>query len=81
MYDLLLDPSQRKLKTQSSNTKIIAMIGGAVAAVFIRLFFSGCLTGTKIDSSKIVILPFKSLSDTKKEKLLAFGISQDLGLN
>jgi TolB-like protein len=36
-------------------------------------------TETKLDSSKIVILPFKSLSDTKKEKLLALGISQDLG--
>ena len=37
-YDLLLDPSQkRKLKTQSSNTKLIAMIGGAVAAVFMSL--------------------------------------------
>ena len=80
-YDLLLDPSQkRKLKTQSSNTKIIAMIGGAIAAVFIGLFFSGVLdTETKLDSSKIVVLPFKSLSDTKKEKLLALGISQDLG--
>ena len=80
-YDLLLDPSQkRKLKTQSSNTKLIAMIGGAVAAVFIGLFFSGILeTEKKLDSSKIVILPFKSLSDTKKEKLLALGISQDLG--
>ncbi len=80
-YDLLLDPSQkRKLKTQSSNTKLIAMIGGAIAAVFIGLFFSGVLdTETKLDSSKIVILPFKSLSDTKKEKLLALGISQDLG--
>ncbi len=80
-YDLLLDPSQkRKLKTQSSNTKLIAMIGGAIAAVFIGLFFSGVLdTETKLDSSKIVILPFKSLSETQKEKLLALGISQDLG--
>ena len=80
-YDLLLDPSQkRKLKTQSSNTKLIAMIGGTVAAVFIGLFFSGILdTEQKLDSSKIVILPFKSLSETKKEKLLALGISQDLG--
>ncbi len=80
-YDLLLVPSQkRKLKTQSSNTKLIAMIGGAVAAVFIGLFFSGILdTEQKLDSSKIVILPFKSLSETKKEKLLALGISQDLG--
>ena len=80
-YDLLLDPSQkRKLKTQSSNTKIIAMIGGAIAAVFIGLFFSGVFDmEQKLDSSKIVILPFKSLSDTKKEKLLALGISQYLG--
>jgi len=41
---LLLDPSQkRKLKTQSSNTNLIAMIGGAIAAVFVGLFFSGAL--------------------------------------
>ena len=80
-YDLLLDPSQkRKLKTQSYNTKLISIIGGAVATVFLGLFFSGILeTEKKLDSSKIVILPFKSLSDTKKEKLLALGISQDLG--
>ena len=80
-YDLLLDPSQkRKLKTQSYNTKLISLIGGAVATVFLGLFFSGILeTEKKLDSSKIVILPFKSLSDTKKEKLLALGISQDLG--
>ncbi|MDC3072126.1 adenylate/guanylate cyclase domain-containing protein, partial [bacterium] len=46
----------------------------------IGLFFSGVLdTETKLDSSKIVVLPFKSLSDNKKEKLLALGISQDLG--
>ena len=46
------------------------MIGGAIAAVFIGLFFSGILdTEKKLDSSKIVILPFKSLSETKKEKL------------
>ena len=43
-------------------------------------FFSGVLdTEIKLDSSKIVVLPFKSLSDTKKEKLLALGISLDLG--
>mgnify|MGYP000032309541 FL=1 len=80
-YDLLLGLSQkRKLKTQSANTKLIAMIGSAIAAVFIGLFFSGILdTEQKLDSSKIVILPFKSLSETKKEKMLALGISQDLG--
>ena len=80
-YDLLLDASQkRKLKIQSSKTKLIAMIGGAVAAVFIGLFFSGILDSVKrLDSSKIVILPFKSLSETQKERLLALGISQDLG--
>ena len=80
-YDLLLDPSQkRKLKTQSSKTKLIGLIGGAIAAVFIGLFFTGIFeTEKKLDTSKIVVLPFKSLSDTKKEKLLALGISQDLG--
>ena len=80
-YDLLLDPSQkRKLKTQSSKVKLIGLVGGAVATVFIGLFFTGIFeTEKKLDTSKIVVLPFKSLSDTKKEKLLALGISQDLG--
>ena len=80
-YDLLLDPSQkRKLKTQSSKAKLIGLVGGAIAAVFIGLFFTGIFeTEKKLDTSKIVVLPFKSLSDTKKEKLLALGISQDLG--
>ena len=80
-YDLLLDPSQkRKLKTQSSKAKLIGIVGGAIAAVFIGLFFTGIFeTEKKLDTSKIVVLPFKSLSDTKKEKLLALGISQDLG--
>ena len=51
-YDLLLDSSQkRKLKTQSSNTKLIAIIGGAIAAVFVGLFFSGVLdTETKLEN-------------------------------
>ena len=80
-YDLLLDPSQkRKLKTQSSNIKLIAMIGGAVAAVFIGLFFSGVLdTNKRLDTSKIIVLPFKSLNTSEKESLLALGLSQDLG--
>ena len=80
-YDLLLDPSQkRKLKTQSSKAKLIGLVGGAIAAVFIGLFFTGIFeTEKKLDTSKIVVPPFKSLSDTKKEKLLALGISQDLG--
>ena len=60
-YDLLLDPSQRrKLKTQSSNTKLIAIVGGGIAAVFMGLFFSGVFDKEKkLDSSKIVVLPFK----------------------
>ena len=80
-YDLLLDPShKRNLNTQSSNTKIIAMIGGAIAAVFIGLFFSGVLdTNKRLDTSKIIVLPFKSLNSTQNEQLLALGISQDLG--
>ena len=80
-YDLLLDPSQkRKLKTQSSKAKLIGLVGGAIAAVFIGLFFTEIFEAEKkLDTSKIVVLPFKSLSDTKKEKLLALGISQDLG--
>ncbi len=80
-YDLLLDPSQRrKLKTGSSKAKLFGLVGGAIAAVFIGLFLTGMFeTEKKLDTSKIVVLPFKSLSDTKKEKLLALGISQDLG--
>ncbi len=80
-YDLLIDPSQkRKLKTQSSNTKIIAMIGGVIAAVFIGLFFSGIFEINKrLDTSKIIVLPFKSLNASEKENLLALGLSQDLG--
>ena len=80
-YDLLLDPSQkRKLKTQSSNTKLIAMIGGAIAAVFTGLFFSGAFdTNERLDTSKIIVIPFKSLNSTENEKLLALGFSQDLG--
>ena len=80
-YDLLLDPSQkRKLKTQSSNTKLIGIIGGAIAAVFMGLFFSGVLdTNKRLDTSKIIVLPFKSLNTSEKESLLALGLSQDLG--
>ena len=71
-YDILLDPSQkRKLKTQSSNTKLIAMIGGAIAAVFIGLLFSGVLDKKQklnVENSKvsipenpsIIVMPFKT---------------------
>ena len=56
------------------------MIGGAIAAVFIGLFFSGVLdTNKRLDTSKIIVLPFKSLNSTQNEQLLALGISQDLG--
>ena len=71
-YDLLLNPSQkRKLKTQSSNTKLIGMIGGAIAAVFIGLFFSGVLDKEKkivqdsavssLSIPTILVYPFEDL--------------------
>ena len=80
-YDLML-PSliKRKLRTKSSTFPRLALIFGGITALLIGLFFSlGFEKEKKLDSSKIVILPFKSLSENKKEKLLAFGISQDLG--
>ena len=79
-YDLLLDSSQkRKLKTQSSNTKLIAMIGGAIAAVFIGLFFSGVLdTKQKLnvknskdsipENPSIIVMPFENISNKSEYK-------------
>ena len=88
-YDLLLDPSQkRKLKTQSSNTKIIAMIGGAIAAVFIGLFFSGVLdTQTKLDKDSavsslsiptILVYPFEDLSNTDNTKGISPALTESM---
>ena len=88
-YDLLLDPTQkRKLKTQSSNTKLIAMIGGAVAAVFIGLFFSGLLdTEKKIDKDSavlslsiptILVYPFEDLSNKEKTKGISPALTESM---
>ncbi len=88
-YDLLLDPSQRrKLKTQSSNTKLIAMIGGAIAAVFIGLFFSGMLdTETKLDKDStvsslsiptILVYPFEDLSNTENTKGISPALTESM---
>jgi len=88
-YDLLLDPSQkRKLKTQSSNTKMIAMIGGAIAAVFIGLFFSGMLdTETKLDKDStvsslsiptILVYPFEDLSNTENTKGISPALTESM---
>ncbi len=88
-YDLLLDPTQkRKLKTQSSNTKLIAMIGGAVAAVFIGLFFSGLLdTEKKIDKDSavlslsiptILVYPFEDLSNTENTKGISPALTESM---
>ncbi len=88
-YDLLLDPSQkRKLKTQSSNTKIIAMIGGAIAAIFIGLFFSGVLdTETKLDKDStvsslsiptILVYPFEDLSNTENTKGISPALTESM---
>ena len=88
-YDLLLDPTQkRKLKTQSSNTKLIAIIGGAVAAVFIGLFFSGLLdTEKKIDKDSavlslsiptILVYPFEDLSNTENTKGISPALTESM---
>ena len=88
-YDLLLDPShKRKLKTQSSNTKIIAMVGGAIAAVFIGLFFSGVLdTEKKIDKDSavstlsiptILVYPFEDLSNTENTKGISPALTESM---
>ena len=80
-YDLLLDPSQkRKLKSQSSKTKIIGMIGGAITAVFIGLFFSGVfdakqkinvqnLENSIPENPSIIVMPFENISNNSEYKL------------
>ena len=88
-YDLLLDPSQkRKLKTQSSKTKILAMIGGAIAAVFVGLFFSGILdTETKLNKDStvsslsiptILVYPFENLSNTDNTKGISPALTESM---
>jgi len=89
-YDLLLDPSQkRKLKTQSSKTKIIAMIGGAIAAIFIGLFFSGVLdTEKKLnvenlkasipENPSIIVMPFKNVSNNAEYTYLSKSIVENI---
>ena len=88
-YDLLLDPSQkRKLKTQSSKTKILAMIGGAIAAVFVGLFFSGILdTETKLNKDStvsslsiptILVYPFENLSNTDNNKGISPALTESM---
>ena len=88
-YDLLLDPSQkRKLKTQTSNTKLIAMIGGAIAAVFIGLFFSGVLEKqNKVDNENaistlsiptILVFPFENLSNTDDTKGISPALTESM---
>lgn len=88
-YDLLLDPSQkRKLKTQSSNTKLIAIIGGAIAAVFIGLFFSGVFEKqNKVDNNNaisnlsiptILVFPFENLSNTDDTKGISPALTESM---
>ena len=89
-YDLLLDPSQkRKLKTQSSNTKLIAMIGGAIAAVFIGLFFSGVFENKKKlnvqnlensipENPSIIVMPFENISNNSEYKYLSKSIVENI---
>ena len=88
-YDLLLDPSQkRKLKTQSSNTKLIAMIGGAIAAVFIGLFFSEVLYKEKkivqdsavssLSIPTILVYPFEDLSNTDNTKGISPALTESM---
>ena len=89
-YDILLDPSQkRKLKTQSSNTKLIAMIGGAIAAVFIGLFFAGLfdakqeinvqnLENSIPENPSIIVMPFENISNNSEYKYLSKSIVENI---
>lgn len=88
-YDLLLDPSQkRKLKTQSYNTKLISMIGGAIAAVFIGLFFSGVFEKqNKVDNDNkisnlsiptILVYPFEDLSNIENTKGISPALTESM---
>ena len=88
-YDLLLDPSQkRKLKTQSSNTKLIAIIGGAIAAVFIGLFFSGVFEKqNKVDNNNaistlsiptILVFPFENQTNTDNTKGISPALTESM---
>ena len=69
--------TKKKIKNSIIKAKLFGLLGGAVAAVFIGLFLLNANREKNLIPVKSV--PFKSLSDTKKEKLLALGISQDLG--
>ncbi len=88
-YDLLLDSSQkRKLKSQSSNTKLIAMIVGAIATVFIGLFFSSVFEKeNKIDNDNaistlsiptILVYPFENLSNADDTKGISPALTESM---
>jgi ribosomal protein L7Ae-like RNA K-turn-binding protein len=89
-YDLLLDPTQkRKLKTQSSKTKIIAMIGGTITAVFIGLFFSAVFDAKKEinvqnlensipENPSIIVMPFENISNNSEYKYLSKSIVENI---
>ena len=88
-YDLLLDPSQkRKLKTQSSNTKLIAIIGGAIASVFIGLFFSGVFEKqnkvvnnnaiSTLSIPTILVFPFENLTNTDNTKGISPALTESM---
>ena len=77
-FDLIINSFPKLLFASITTLKLLSV--SLFIGLFIGLFFTGIFeTEKKLDTSKIVVLPFKSLSDTKKEKLLALGISQDLG--
>ena len=88
-YDLLLDPSQkRKLKTQSSKAKLIGLVGGAIAAVFIGLFFSGVFEKqNKVDNDNkisnlsiptILVYPFEDLSNIENTKGISPALTESM---
>ncbi len=87
-YDLLLHPSQkRKLKTRSSNNKFIAMIGGAVAAVFIGLFFSGLFKKQNKENDSVIsilsiptilVYPFEDLLITENTEEISAVLTESM---
>ena len=89
-YDILLDPSQkRKIKSQSSNLKMITSIVTALVILLGGIFYFNYNSQViennetkelvKSDISKVLIKPFKFLSKRDDLNYLATGFTNHLG--